>query len=213
MLAFVRENWFLAIPDSAARTKGCVTIEFAIQKNGHVADMKLVVPSGEVLLDRAAWAGITASDPFPPLPEVFHGPSLALRFRFSYNPKMAGPAGPQTTPAVAGPAPPGQEAQQATPETVYVPLKDGVTAPKAIYQPDPEYTDRARRKKINGSVVLSMIVTPDGTVRDPEVTKSLDKDLDKQAIACVKKWTFQPATKDGKPVAVRLSVEVSFHLY
>ena len=98
-------------------------------------------------------------------------------------------------------------------ETVYDPGKNGVTIPKAIYQPNPEYTDRARRKKINGSVVLSMIVTPEGTVRDPKVTTSLDKELDQQAIACVKKWKFQPATKDGNPVAVHVNVEVDFRLY
>ena len=98
-------------------------------------------------------------------------------------------------------------------ETVYDPGKNGVTIPKAIYQPNPEYTDRARRKKINGSVVLSMIVTPEGTVRDPKVTTSLDKELDKQAIACVKQWKFQPATKDGTPVAVHVNVEVDFRLY
>ena len=98
-------------------------------------------------------------------------------------------------------------------ETVYDPGKDGVTIPKAIYQPNPEYTDNARRKKIKGTVVVSMIVTPDGTVRDPKVTKRLDKDLDKQAIACVKQWKFQPATKDGAPVAVHVDVEVDFRLY
>ena len=98
-------------------------------------------------------------------------------------------------------------------ETIYEPGKDGVTIPKATYQPNPEYTDSARRKKINGTVLVSMIVTPEGTVRDPKVMKSLDKDLDKQAIACVKKWKFEPATKDGTPVAVHVDVEVDFRLY
>jgi hypothetical protein len=49
--------------------------------------MKLVSPSGDVSLDRAAWGGITASNPFAPLPNEFHGPYLALRFRFYYNPQ------------------------------------------------------------------------------------------------------------------------------
>jgi hypothetical protein len=42
--------------------------------------------SGDTALDRAAWGGITASNPFPPLPTDFGGQYLALRFRFYYNP-------------------------------------------------------------------------------------------------------------------------------
>ena len=58
-----------------------------------------------------------------------------------------------------------------------------------------------------------MLVTIEGKVRDPAVTKSLDKDLDKQAVACVSKWKFKPAVKDGNPVEVRLAVEFSFHVH
>jgi TonB family protein len=90
--------------------------------------------------------------------------------------------------------------------------ENGITAPKGVYMPEPEYTDQARRKKINGTVLLSMVVAADGTVRDPAVTRSLDKGLDKQAIETVKKWKFEPATKDGQPVAVRIDVEVSFRI-
>jgi TonB family protein len=66
--------------------KGKVSIEFAITKQGQVAGMHLVSPSGDVSLDRAAWGGITGSDPFPPLPREFGGQYLALRFHFYYNP-------------------------------------------------------------------------------------------------------------------------------
>jgi hypothetical protein len=48
--------------------------------------MRITSPSGDVSLDRAAWGGITASNPFAPLPGEFHGPYLALRFHFYYNP-------------------------------------------------------------------------------------------------------------------------------
>ncbi|HEX8892640.1 MAG TPA: TonB family protein [Terriglobales bacterium] len=61
----------------------------------------------------------------------------------------------------------------------------GVTIPKPLYQPDPEYTDRARKKKISGMVLLSIVVTPEGTVQDAKVTTSLDKDLDRQALKAV----------------------------
>jgi TonB family protein len=82
----VKQNWYNAIPESAQMKHGNLIIEFAITKDGKVAGMKLVAGSGDVPLDRAAWAGIVGSDPFPPLPSDFGGQYLALRFRFFYNP-------------------------------------------------------------------------------------------------------------------------------
>jgi TonB family protein len=100
----VRENWYNAIPESARFKHGNLIIEFAITKDGKVAGMKLVATSGDSPLDRAAWTGITASDPFPPLPSEFRGQYLALRFRFSYNPtkEEIAPAKPNASaPAVS----------------------------------------------------------------------------------------------------------------
>jgi TonB family protein len=112
--------------------------------------------------------------------------------------------------------PPAACAQEQTPQDEVYELRkaheNGITAPKPIYHPDPEYTDSARKKKISGGVVLSLVVTPEGTVRDPKITSSLDKDLDQQALTTVSTWKFEPATKDGRPVAVRISVEVSFRI-
>ena len=82
----VRQNWYSAIPESAEMKHGSLIIEFAITKDGKVAGMKLITSSGDVPLDRAAWAGIVGSDPFPELPSDFGGPYLALRFKFFYNP-------------------------------------------------------------------------------------------------------------------------------
>ncbi|MGO9124726.1 MAG: TonB family protein [Terriglobales bacterium] len=85
----VKMNWYNLIPESAKAPimkKGNVGIEFAILKDGSVAGMKLVYSSGDVALDRGAWGGITASNPFPPLPTEFGGQYLALRFKFLYNP-------------------------------------------------------------------------------------------------------------------------------
>jgi len=82
----VRANWYHLIPESAEFKKGKLAIEFVIMKDGRVADMRLIASSGDVGLDRPAWATITASNPFPPLPGDFKGPYLALRVRFYYNP-------------------------------------------------------------------------------------------------------------------------------
>jgi TonB family protein len=85
----VKQNWISAIPESAEMKHGNLIIEFAITKDGSVAGMKLVASSGDVPLDRAAWAGIVGSNPFPALPSEFvqkNGEYLSLRFRFYYNP-------------------------------------------------------------------------------------------------------------------------------
>ena len=107
-----------------------------------------------------------------------------------------------------------QESPDKSSGAVYeVGLGSDVTPPKPIYKPDPTYVDKARREKLNGVVVIAMIVTAEGRVRDVKVIKSLDPGLDKQAIAAVRTWKFEPATKDGKPVAVHLKTEVDFRLY
>jgi len=98
VLEAVRKNWYGAIPESARMKHGKVAIEFAISKDGRLAQpkihsfgekpvgIKLVASSGDVDLDRAAWAAITGSDPFPPLPSEFGGQYIKLRIGFSYNP-------------------------------------------------------------------------------------------------------------------------------
>ena len=89
VLHAVRTNWYLLVPEEARAPlmkKGKVAIDFAIMKDGSVAGMTLRAGSGDVSLDRAAWGGITASNPFPPLPSDFGGQYLELRFRFYYNP-------------------------------------------------------------------------------------------------------------------------------
>jgi periplasmic protein TonB len=92
-------------------------------------------------------------------------------------------------------------------------LGKGVTAPHALYDPDPEYSDEARRAKYQGNVILSVIVDATGHVRDIRVARSVGMGLDEKAIEAVQKWKFAPGMKDGRPVAVQVSVEVNFRLY
>ncbi|HEY3930177.1 MAG TPA: energy transducer TonB [Candidatus Koribacter sp.] len=89
----------------------------------------------------------------------------------------------------------------------------GVSAPRALNTPDPEYSEEARKAKYQGTCILWLIVGPDGHPRDVKVARSLGMGLDQKAIDAVKKWTFEPAMKDGKPVAVQINVEVNFRLY
>ena len=89
----------------------------------------------------------------------------------------------------------------------------GVSAPRAIFAPDPEYSEEARKAKYQGTCVLWLVVGPDGRTRDIRVARTLGLGLDQQAIEAVKRWKFEPAMKDGKPVAVQVNVEVTFRLY
>ena len=101
---------------------------------------------------------------------------------------------------------------KATPERVYRVVGGEVKAPRVIYDPEPEYTEKARKEGKEGTVVIKMVVGSNGLPRDIKVIRPLDPDLDESAINTVEKWKFAPGTKDGEPVAVQIIVEVSFHL-
>ncbi len=88
-----------------------------------------------------------------------------------------------------------------------------VTPPQVTIPSDAVYDHAESEAKETGTVVLELIVTPNGLPEDIKVAKSLGPELDKKAIEAVRKWKFAPATKDGKPVAVRIKVEVKFALY
>ncbi len=89
----------------------------------------------------------------------------------------------------------------------------GITAPKPVDTPDPEYTEEARRAKIQGTCILWLIVDAEGRPRDIRVVRGLGYGLDAKALETVKQWRFEPARKDGQPVNVQVSVEVGFRLY
>ncbi len=101
---------------------------------------------------------------------------------------------------------------------------DGVTAPKLIYSVAPEFSEKARKRKLAGATTLSFIVETDGHVRDIRVTKSCadafndkkDREaaltLDQQASRQPVNTRFEPAQYKGKPVPVELSVEINFQV-
>ena len=89
----------------------------------------------------------------------------------------------------------------------------GVSIPHATYQPPAEYSDQARKRKIQGIVMLSAVVTSTGDVTDIRVTKSMGYGLDEKAVEALRRWKFLPSMKDGKPVSVEITIEQNFHLY
>jgi len=97
-------------------------------------------------------------------------------------------------------------------EAVYK-VDDVTTKPRQIKSRNPKFSEQARKDKVQGVVLLLLVVTREGRVVDVRVKDGLGHGLDENAIKAVRKWQFAPATKDGKPVAVQISVEVDFHLY
>ncbi len=86
VLAAVRRNWFAVIPESARLgRRGRVVIQFSINKAGSVPKLVIAGASGTEALDRAAVAGISASNPFAPLPAEFKGDVIRVQLVFVYN--------------------------------------------------------------------------------------------------------------------------------
>jgi TonB family protein len=371
----IKQNWYAAIPPSGQTWHGSLAIEFSIMKDGKVAGMRLVQGSGDEPLDRAAWAGIVASNPFPSLPTEFKGALLSLRFHFDYNPP-SGPAphwgkgevvgrtyenasvgieftppptlelgspklkgNPGTLPLfvtinaegeyvpatarkvmafytdalayysasqrstedyymrliVRNQQNDGYEPIEAAPysmlggiafarhdfkkgivyESVLVKMCDtqalvfifagadeeivselsaetelkldpatsgclsgaaatpdkppsslsstrassdgqvyrvspDVKPPRVISSPQPSYPQEARKGHAAGKIVISMIVGSDGQPRDAKINGGISPELDQAAVDVAEKWQFQPGTKEGKPVAVKIAVEFDF---
>jgi protein TonB len=88
----------------------------------------------------------------------------------------------------------------------------GVSAPVVLSKVEPEYSEEARKAKWQGTVVLQIVVDEHGLPRDLKVMRQLGLGLDAKAIEAVGKWRFKPGMKDGKPVPVLATIEVSFHL-
>jgi TonB family protein len=86
ILALVRQNWFAVLPESVRLgNRGTVLLQFVIDRNGQVPKLVIATPSGSESLDKAAVAGVSATVPFPPLPQEFKGKEIRLQFSFKYN--------------------------------------------------------------------------------------------------------------------------------
>ena len=90
----------------------------------------------------------------------------------------------------------------------------GVSLPEVITEVKPQYTAEAMRAKVQGVVWLECIVMPDGSVGNVKVTKSLDPvfGLDEQAVIAARKWKFKPGMRQGQPVPVIITIELTFTL-
>jgi periplasmic protein TonB len=138
-----------------------------------------------------------------PLSAVEGPPSNGPGTRGGIGSGCCGGVGPKNTPGF-GPYDEGN---------VFRPGRGGVTPPRPIYDPDPEYSDAARKAKYQGSVLLWLVVDANGRPHNIRIQRTLGMGLDEKAEAAVSTWRFQPGTLNGQPVAVEINVEVSFRLY
>jgi TonB family protein len=96
---------------------------------------------------------------------------------------------------------------------VFRPGRNGVGEPVCIFCPDPKFTEEARKAKYQGTVLLRLIVLPDGRPTNISVARGLGMGLDENALEAVKGWKFKPANgPNGKPVPVEVYIEVTFRL-
>jgi bla regulator protein blaR1 len=97
----------------------------------------------------------------------------------------------------------------ATPSQIYH-VGGGVSAPKLLFAPDPEFSEKARKAKYQGVCVLALIVDEEGKPQRIQVVRHLGMGLDKKAVEAVKQYKFEPAMRNDKPVAVEVHIEVNF---
>jgi protein TonB len=90
----------------------------------------------------------------------------------------------------------------------------GIVNPRVVREVKPQYTADAMRAKVQGTVLLECVVQPDGTVGRVDVVRSLDPTfgLDQEAIKAARQWRFVPGTRFGEPVAVLVTIELTFTL-
>jgi len=201
-----------------AGIQGDVILNVLIGKNGKVKDIK--VASGNSVLARAA---VSAVKHWRYEPWASGGNSVETQTTVSFRFVLA--KGPVTCP--------GQEpgvysfladtstdistrdvaTAQIPPAATVFKVGGNVKPPRALYAPDPEYSESAQRHKQQGVGVLKVIVTPEGKVARVKVERVIGFGLDQRAVNAVCQWRFKPALKDGQPVPVEITVEMTFRLY
>lgn len=166
----------------SARVQGVVKLDAVIGKDGAVQELKVL--SGHPLLVKSA---LEAVKNWRYQPVTMEGRPVAVETEIDVNFTL-------------------------TDENKIYNVGGDVSAPVPTFSPEPPYTDAARNAKVQGAVVLSIVVDAKGGVRDVQVLKPLGHGLDQQAAETVKTWKFRPALRNGVPVPVRVNIRVNFQM-
>lgn len=200
-------------PEAArdAHLSGIVRLSAMIGKDGQVKDVK-ILQGDFVLADAAAKAvGEWRYAPFRIGKEAIEVPVIvAVTFEADGRVGLSQQV-TQADPSNATPS--SSPISDARYGGLVYRIGGDVVPPRALDTPDPGYSENARRAKKQGMVLLAAVVDSEGRVREADVCKSLDPELDQKAVETVRQWKFQPATKNSQPVAVLVSVQINFRLY
>ena len=162
-------------------------------------------PAAESLY-RAALAVEETNSPDAALTMEFLALLLREQGRVSEAEAMEAPASEIRKTHVAQLSPKRQATDQASR------VGSGVTAPALLHKLEPSYSVEARAAKVQGTVVLSVVIGTDGAACDIQLRKGVGYGLDEQALNAVTQWTFKPGMRDGMAVPVQASIEVNFRL-
>ena len=171
------------------RVRGSVGLECIVEMNGSVSGVRVTKPL-DPELDVQAVAALTQWRFKPGMKD-----GKAVRTLIEVEMSFTLGSGPRLDSA-----------------DVHKPGAAGVLMPTLLKEVKPEYPLSKRSSGIQGIVTLDCVVLTDGTVGDVRVARGLDPDLDQEAIRSMRQWRFKPGQKDGKPVPVQVSVEISFTL-
>jgi TonB family protein len=172
-----------------ARIQGTVRLEVLIAADGAVKQVRLI--SGHPLLAGAVLEAVK---------------------KWRYRPTLLDGEPVEVVTQIEVRLPPGAAAPEAEGAPAYRVGAD-VKQPVLIHKVEPVYTQEARDAKLEGKVVALIEVGADGVIRNVEIVKPLGLGLDEKAVEALRQWRFQPAEKDGQPVAVKATIEMNFRLY
>jgi protein TonB len=157
-------------------------------------------------------AVLGAADPNMPVVDLAHIGSLSgVAGPASGGPGCCGGLGAGIGLGAGDKGGPGTGGDGSDPGARGLPRKNA-TKPVLLSQTEPEYSEEARKAKVQGTVVLSIVVTSAGQVSNVRVMRSLGLGLDERAMEAVRQWKFRAGTADGKPVSTTAMVEVNFRL-
>ena len=197
--------------------------QFSVIERGRITENlanKGLVPSSVANIDIASWiAGDLGAESFVFGTLRLSGDSLRIEVDCYGVKSKKWIKGFKTASSISG------EIRQLMSQTVEYPVPDsysgipaagenGYTYPKCVYCPPAAYTAEAVKNRVQGTVILTVVVGPDGKADEIVVRKPLPDGLSEKAIDVVKSWRFDPALgPDGKPGAVRQVIQVTWHIY
>ena len=209
------------------KRQGVVTVSVVVAHDGNVQSACVDQPLGYGLDEQA----VDAVRSWKFTPATLNGQPVAIQllvevdFHLSDKADATDPDS-MKAPAINAPSTPAPEpapsdekhaaanaASEASTRIATVAIGKGVTPPRPIFSPTPDSAHGSGPAKYSGTVTLQLVVSTEGKAEEIKVLKSLGPGLDQKAIDALRQWKFQPAMKDGQPVATQIEIDVDFHLY